>query len=168
MAHRRGWKATGLIAAGGRFMAYLIAISLLAILIVASEQIWRWLAKHGWIDVRPKTVRRGVGHAMLGLQQFVEPNVEHVLAAENCEQVEEHDAVGDDEPVDADVLRTDLAAALRDNPIDPDAIRRHLTIALRAGLDWRALYLEAERAERTAHPYRAPSLPPLQRVAPRE
>lgn len=149
-------------------MAYLDALILLAVAIGSCHLFWRWLIARGWINVKPKTVRSGVGHAMLGLQQFVDPRVEHIVATENREHVDEHDSVGDDEPLDPNVLRADLAAALSQNPIDPDEIRRHLATALRAGLDWRELYLEAERAERAARPYRAPSLPPLRRVAPRE
>ncbi len=110
-------------------------------------------------------VRRGTGHALLGLQQFIEPSVEHIFEAENREQKDEddHDSDGDD-PV---AIRNDLAASLALTPIDPEEVRRHLAAAQRAGLDWRALYEEAAEHERAERPFKAPSIPPLWRVAPR-
>jgi hypothetical protein len=111
-------------------------------------------------------LRRGTGHALLGLQQFIEPSVEHVFAAENLEQKEEEDddGLGGDE----EVVRSDLAEALGRSPVDIEEVRRHLSAAVRAGLDWRVLYEQAVGDELRERPFRAPSMPPARRVKPRE
>jgi hypothetical protein len=151
----------------------LIPLGLLALAAAALsglDRLGRWLNRRGWIDTRPRAVRRGVGHALLGLQEFVEPRVEHVFAAENLEQKDVEDEVGDgdDGEVGPEVILADLSESLGFTPVDPEEVRRHLSAARRAGLDWRALYEEALRDELAARPYRAPSLPPIGRVAPRE
>ena len=111
-------------------------------------------------------VRRGTGHALLGLQQFIEPSVEHVFEAQNVEQMEEEDddGLGEGEGV----IRADLAEALGRSPIDHEEVRRHLTAAARAGLDWKSLYEEAVAVELRERPFRAPAIPPAGRVRPRE
>jgi hypothetical protein len=111
-------------------------------------------------------LRRGTGHALLGLQQFVEPSVEHVFQAQNVEQKNEEgdDGLGEDEQL----IRSDLAEALGHSPVDIEEIRRPLAAAARAGLDWRTVYEEAVAAELRDRPYRAPSIPPAGRVRPRE
>ena len=111
-------------------------------------------------------VRRGTGHALLGLQQFIEPSVEHVFAAQNVEQKEEEDddGLGEDE----EAIRSDLAEALGRTPVDTEEVRRHLAAAARAGLDWKALFDQAVSDELRERPYRVPSIPPAGRVAPRE
>jgi hypothetical protein len=113
-----------------------------------------------------RRVRRGAGHALLGLQQFIEPSVEHVFEAENLEQKSEEDGdgLGDGEAA----IRSDLADALGRTPVDLEEIRRHLTAAERAGLDWRGLFAAAVADELRERPYRAPTLPPAGRVAPRD
>lgn len=127
-----------------------------------------WLRQHGWGKAtRPGGARRGVGHALLGLQQFVEPSVEYIFAAENLEE-KDHDEDDVPDPLDRDVLMADLASSLACDPIDSEEIRRHLTAALRAGLDWHAAFDEAVAAELADRPYRRPSMPPVWRVAPRE
>lgn len=110
--------------------------------------------------------RRATGHALLGLQEFIEPSVEYVVQARNVESTEEDDddGLGADEPA----IRADLADALGRSPVDPEEVRRHLAAAARAGLDWRALFEQAAGDELRARPYRAPELPPARRVAPRE
>jgi hypothetical protein len=115
---------------------------------------------------RARTYRRGAGHAMLGLQQFIEPSVEHVFQAQNVEQDVEDDGqgLGIDEPA----VRAGLAEALARSPVDSEEIRRHLTGALRLGLDWRALFEQAVERELNERPYRAPSVPPANRVRPLE
>jgi hypothetical protein len=111
-------------------------------------------------------VRRGTGHALLGLQQFVEPSVEYIFQAQNVEQKEEEDddGLGEDE----ELIRSGLADALGRTPVDTEEVRRHLTTAACAGLDWKALFEEAVSAELRERPFRAPSMPPVRRVAPRE
>ncbi len=113
-----------------------------------------------------RRIRRGAGHALLGLQQFIEPSVEHVFEAENLEQKaeEDGDGLGDGEAA----IRSDLAEALGRTPVDPEEIRLHLTAADQAGLDWKALFAEAVRDELRERPYRAPTMPTAGRVAPRD
>ena len=124
----------------------------------------------GWIDRKKppgtKNVRRGAGNAMLGLQQFIEPSVEYVVQSQNVEQkeVDDDDGLGGD----AEAIRSDLAEALTRTPVDPEEIRRHLSAAARMGVDWMALFNDVIRNELRQRPFRAPSIPPLKRVAPRE
>ena len=124
----------------------------------------------GWIDRKKppgmKNVRRGAGNAMLGLQQFIEPSVEHVFQAQNVEQKEEEDDQG--QGADEEAVRSDLAESLGRAPVDPEEVRRHLAAAARMGLDWRALFDQAVADELRERPYRAPFVPPANRVAPRE
>jgi hypothetical protein len=125
-----------------------------------------WMRRKGWVDPSRDRVRRGAGHAMLGLREFVEPSVEYILQAENAEQKEQDDlAPSDDGPGQ---ILDDLSASLGRDPIDPEEVRRHLAAARRAGLDWRETFDRAIQGELAARPYRAPSLPPSWRVAPRE
>ena len=48
-----------------------------------------WMRGKGWVDPSKDRVHRGTGHAMLGLQEFIEPSVEYIFQAENIEQKEE-------------------------------------------------------------------------------
>jgi hypothetical protein len=111
-------------------------------------------------------VRRGTGHALLGLQQFIEPSVENIVQAQNVEQKDEEDDDGLGEGEEA--IRSDLAEAMGRSPVDTEEVRRHLSAAARAGLDWRAVYEQAVNDELRERPFRAPSIPPVGRVAPRE
>jgi hypothetical protein len=130
------------------------------------DRLVRWMFQRGWLQApSEESTRRGTGHAMLGLQQFVDPSAEQIIAVENLEQKEQDDLAG--EGTGEDAIRTDLAASLAESTIDPEEVRRHLASAVRAGLDWREVYDMAVRAELTARPYRAPSLPPASRVVPR-
>ena len=117
------------------------------------------------VPVKART-RRATGSALLGLQQFIEPSVEYVFQAQNVEQKEEEDddGLGGDESA----IRSDLALALSRSPVDPEEVRRHLSAAARAGMDWKALFEQAAADELRERPFRAPSLPPAYRVAPRE
>jgi hypothetical protein len=144
----------------------LIPVGLLVAGIAALVLTLSWMRRRGWVDPSRDRVRRGVGHAMLGLQEFIEPSVEYVLQAENTEQKDEDDlAPSDDGP---GRILDDLATSLGRDPIDPEEVRRHLASAHRAGLDWRGLFDRSVRDELAARPYRAPSIPPIWRVAPRE
>jgi hypothetical protein len=124
----------------------------------------------GWIDRKKppgtKNVRRGIGNAMLGLQQFIEPSVEHVFQAQNVEQKEEEDDQG--QGGDEETVRSDLAESLGRAPVDPEEVRRHLAAAARMGLDWRTLFDQAVADELRERPFRAPFVPPASRVAPRD
>jgi hypothetical protein len=125
----------------------------------------RVMRRRRWVDPSGERVRRGTGRAILGLQQFIEPSVEYVIRAENVEQVEEDDPEADGD--DAGAIRDDLSASLGRSPIDPEEVRRLLTRAARSGLDWEGLYDEAVRSELGSRPFRAPSIPPAWKVAPR-
>src|SRR4051794_73927 len=94
-----------------------------------------WLQRRGWVDPSKDRVRRGTGHAMLGLQEFIEPSVEYVFQAENVEQREEDDldGLGDDR----EAIVADLSTSLGHDPVDHEEVRRHLASARRAGMDWR-------------------------------
>jgi len=124
----------------------------------------------GWMDRKgipgKERVRRGTGHALLGLQEFIEPSVEYIVQAQNVEQKEEEDdeGLGGDEAA----IRSDLAAAIGRTPIDLEEIRRHLSSAARSGMDWKALFEQAVGDELRERPFRAPCIPPVRRVAPRE
>jgi len=115
---------------------------------------------------RKPRVRRGMGNAMLGLQEFIEPSVESVFQSQNVEQKEEEDdkGLGGDE----EAIRSDLAEALSRTPVDPEEVRRHLSAAVRLGMDWKALFEQVASVELRERPFRAPSIPPAKRVAPRE
>jgi hypothetical protein len=123
----------------------------------------------GWLGRKDQKtadrVRRGMGNALLGFQEFVEPSVEYIFQAQNVEQKddEEDDGLG----VDEEALRSSLAEAMSRSPIDHEEVRRYLTAARRAGLDWKALFEQAVADELKERPYRAPSMPPGRRVAPR-
>jgi hypothetical protein len=111
-------------------------------------------------------LRRGTGHALLGLQEFLEPSVEYVFQAQNVEQKEEED--DDGLGADEEAIRSDLAEALGRSTVDVEEVRRHLTAAARTGLDWESLYDQAVAAELRERPFRAPSMPMARRVRPRE
>jgi hypothetical protein len=143
----------------------LVPVGLLVAGVVALVLMSGWMRRRGWVDPSPDRVRRGAGHAMMGLQEFIEPSVEYVFQAENVEQADEDDP----SPAEGgpEALLADLAAGLGRDPVDPEEIRRHLAFAQRSGLDWPEMFDRAVRDELAARPYRAPSLPPIWKVAPR-
>ena len=112
-----------------------------------------------------ESVRRGTGNAMFGLQQFIAPSVEYVFQARNAEQKEEDHGPG--QGADEEAVRSDLAESLGRAPIDAEEVRRHLAAAVRIGLDWRTVFDQAVADELRERPFRAPSMPPAYRVAPR-
>jgi hypothetical protein len=126
----------------------------------------KWLLRRGWIDTSKDRVRRGTGHALLGLEEFIRPSVEYVRQAEQVEQKEEDDL--DNLEDEREQVVADLSVSLGRDPVDHDEVRRQLASALRAGLDWREVYATAVQDELTARPFRAPWMPPVWRVAPRE
>ena len=125
-----------------------------------------WLSRRGVIDLGGGKAVKGTGHAMMGLQEFIQPSVEHVLEAE---YLQDKDDENDNEAGESDLetLQSDLAAALKNSPIDPEEIRRHLAKAARLGFDWRDAFEAAVRVELGDRPYRSPAIPPVWRVAPR-
>ena len=142
---------------------FLTVCGMVAFAVVVFEVFRRRLLR----DESPvgERLRRGTGHALLGLQQFIEPSVEHIFEVQNVEQKEEEgdDGLGEDEAL----IRSDLAEALGRTPVDLEEVRRHLTAAARAGLDWKDLFDQAVGDELRQRPFRVPSLPPAGRVAPR-
>ena len=124
------------------------------------------LTRRGPIDRTRERTRRGAGHAMLGLQEFIEPSVEFIFQAENAEQKEEDE--GNALESEQDAIIADLAVSLGRERVDHEEVRRHLASAQRSGLDWRELFEQAVGAEVTARPFRAPAMPPIWRVAPRQ
>ncbi len=146
----------------GSFLILSGIVTLVTILIIAATGR---AGKDRQAPASRERLRRGTGHALLGLQQFIEPSVEHVFEAQNVEQKEE----GDDDGLGGDegAIRSDLAEAIGRSSIDPEEVRRHLSAASRAGLDWRALYEQAVGDQLRERPFRAPSIPPAGRVAPR-
>jgi hypothetical protein len=140
-------------------MSYVIPLGLLVFV-----WLWAWLSRS---EASRQRARRGTGHAMLGLQQFIEPSVEYIFEAENLEQKEEDEGESGDED-DREAILADLAASLGRDPIDPEEVRRHLASALRAGVDWREAFEAAVELELAERPYRRPAMPPVWKVAPRE
>jgi hypothetical protein len=61
-----------------------------------------------------------------------------------------------------------MAEALSRTPVDPEEVRRHLSAAARLGMNWKALFDQVVSDELRERPFRAPSIPPAKRVAPRE
>lgn len=141
------------------------------VLIILGVLVWGRLERREPARQRLEDrARRSGGNALLVLEEFIAPRVEHVIEARQ-ERLEEDDQ-GDPGDIPIEVseasIQDDLRASLGRSAIDPEEVRRHLASARRAGLDWRRLFDEAIRAEQTARPYRAPALPPLARVAPRD
>jgi hypothetical protein len=144
----------------------LVPVALLLAGVAALVLTFSWMRRRRWIDPSHDRIRRGVGRAMLGMQEFIEPSVEYILQAENAEQAEAEDPGRSEDGPEA--ILADLAASLGRDPIDPEEIRRHLATARRAELDWRELFDQAVQDELAGRPYRAPSIPPAWKVAPRE
>jgi hypothetical protein len=141
---------------------YLLLAGIVALGMLAMALLRGWLGRK---HLKPaEHVRRGMGHAMLGFQGFVEPSVEYIVQAQNVEQKEENDEEGLGGSEEA--VRSNLAEALSRSPVDHEEVRRYLAAAVRAGLDWKALFEEAVADELRERPFRAPSVPPARRVAP--
>ncbi len=122
---------------------------------------------HGREPVGTK-IRRGGGNALLTMEEFVAPRVEHVIQARQ-QATAPRDEDDDADPGISEIQwRADLREGLAQDPIDREELRRHLRLASEAGLDWRELYQEAVAHELATRPYRAPFLPPASRVAPIE
>jgi hypothetical protein len=143
---------------------FLILTAIVAVVVIVLAGFLGWMDRNHL--PRKRGVRRGAGNVLLGLQEFIEPSVEYVFQAQNVEQKEEEDdnGLGGNE----EAIRSDLAEALSRTPVDPEEVRRHLSTAVRLGMDWKALFDQVLSDELRERPFRAPSLPPAKRVAPRE
>lgn len=146
---------------GGEFLTFAAIIAFGAVVL---EALPRRLGRRD--SPVKERLRRGTGHALLGLRQFIEPSVENILQVQNVEQKDEEDDDGLDDGEEA--IRSDLGEAIGRTPVDTEEVRRHLTAAARAGLDWKALFEQAVSDELRERPFRAPSMPPAGRVTPRE
>ena len=109
----------------------LAPLGLLGLAALALTVSLLWMQRRGWVDFSNDRVRRGIGHAMLGLQEFVEPSVESIFEAENLEQKEEADLEADGDDLEA--IKKDLSVSLGRSSIDPEEVRCHLAEAARAG-----------------------------------
>jgi hypothetical protein len=140
----------------------------LALSVTAGTLALAWIIARKARNESPvkERVRRGTGHAMLGIQEFIEPSVEYLFQAQNVEQTEEEDdqGLGDDR----EAIHSGLADALGRTPVDPEEVRRHLASARRLGMDWLALFDQAVADELRQRPFRAPKIPPARRVTPRD
>ncbi len=145
--------------------SFLLLAGIVAVGMLALALLRGWLGRKD-VNVKER-VRRGTGHAMLGVQEFIEPSVEYVFQAQNVEQKEEDD----DEGLggDQEAVRSNLAEALGQSPVDPEEDPAPPRCRCRrAGMDWKALFEQAVADELRDRPFRAPSIPPARRVAPRE
>jgi hypothetical protein len=71
-------------------VTWIVVAALVVALVLSLRAMQRW----GWIDLSGERVRRGSGHALMGMREFIEPSVGHVAEVE--EQAEEGDKEGDD------------------------------------------------------------------------
>jgi hypothetical protein len=147
---------------------FLIFAGIVAVVAIVLSMLYSRVERNN--ELRTPRVRRGAGNVLLGLQGFIAPSAEYVVQAQNVEQKEEEDdnGLGGDREADESLVRADLAESLSRTPVDPEEVRRHLAAASRLGLDWKALFDQAIADELRERPFRAPSLPPARRVAPRE
>jgi hypothetical protein len=143
------WLAVGL-AALGTAAAALYGLHHLAL----------WLEGRGWLYYRTKPGSSPAGR-WVGLQQLVEPGVQHVREVGQGR-------VREDEKGQGERLLGYLADCLAAAVVRPEEVRLYLDAAQRAGLDWRGLYAEAVRRHLADHPGRAALMPPPQDVAPGE
>jgi hypothetical protein len=106
-----------------------VLLACLGILVLALAL--RVLQRRQLVEPSKDRVRRGTGHAMLGLREFTEPSVEYVIQAENVEQKGDEDLEADGD--DTAAIRDELSVALGRSPIDPEEVRRLLTRAMGRG-----------------------------------
>ncbi len=143
---------------------FLNLAGIVAVGVVVAVVLLAWMERK---NIRGKErLRRGAGHVMLGFQEFIEPSVEYIFQAQNVEQKEEED--DDGLGISEEQVRSGLAEAMARSPIDHEEVRSQLTAASRLGLNWNAIFASAVANELRERPYRAPSIPPVSRVAPRE
>jgi hypothetical protein len=138
----------------------LVAVGILAALF-GLHRLCLWLEDRGLLYYRKKKPTSSGGITWLVMQEFLEPQVQHVLS------VTQKHAVADKEAV-KERLFAQLFALLDSIPVNQEEVRCHLTEAKRARLDWKRLYEEVVRAHLSARPDRARHLPPLEKVAPPE
>ena len=124
------------------------------------DRLGLWLEDRGWLYYRKKKPTTSSMSAWVGLQQFIEPGVKHVV------QMGQERRVGDDEAGRKERLLANVLASLEAMPLNCEEIRTYLTLAKREGLDWKELYEEAVQIQASARPERADLIPTTDDVAP--
>jgi hypothetical protein len=124
------------------------------------DRLGLWLEDRGWLYYRKKKPTSSPMSAWVGLQQFIEPGVKHVVHI-GQERRAENDEAGSKER-----LLANLLASLDAAPINIEEVRFYLTQAKREGLDWKVLYEEAVQMQQSIRPEQADLMPPIDKVAP--
>jgi hypothetical protein len=126
------------------------------------DRLGLWLEDRGWLYYRKKKPTSSSTSAWIGMQQFIEPGVKHVVQIGQDRRSEE------DETARKERILANLLASLDAMPANRAAIRFELIQANREGLDWRMLYEEAVKIQRSTRPERGNLIPPVDDVAPLE
>jgi hypothetical protein len=121
-----------------------------------------WLEDGGWLYYRRKKPSSSAASAWVGMQQFIEPGVKHVI------QIKQERRSEQDEEAAKEKLLTYLLEALDAIPINREVIRYYLSAAQRAGLDWKSLYEKAVQIHRSRRRADDALIPPLDDVVPLE
>jgi hypothetical protein len=125
------------------------------------DRLGLWLEDRGWLYYRRKKPSSSPASCWVAMQRLVEPGVKHVAHVGQ----ERH---GEDAEAKKERVMAALLACLDATPVNKEEVRLCLTAARRQGLDWRGLYEEAVRLQRSARPDLAPGLPSPDDVAPPE
>jgi hypothetical protein len=126
------------------------------------DRLGLWLEDRGWLYYRKKKPTTSSMSAWVGLQQFIEPGVKHVV------QMGQERRIEDDQAGRKERLLANLLASLEAMPPNREEIRTYLTLAKREDLDWKELYEEAMQIQASARPERADLIPTWDDVAPVE
>jgi hypothetical protein len=126
------------------------------------DRLGLWLEDRGWLYYRKKKPTSSPMSAWVGMQQFIEPGVKHVV------QMGQERRIEDDEAGRKERLLTNLLASLAAIPLNREEIRTYLTLAKLEGLDWKELYEAAVQIQASARPERADLIPTTDDVAPVE
>jgi hypothetical protein len=126
------------------------------------DRLGLWLEERGWLYYRNRKPTSSPMSAWVGMQQFIEPGVKHVVQV-GQEHLSEEDAAAKKESIMANLL-----ASLDAMPVNGEEVRFYLTQAKGEGLDWRMLYEGAVQIQLAARPDRADLIPPLDDAAPPE
>jgi hypothetical protein len=128
--------------------------------------LWRlhrlglWLEDRGWLYYQKKRPSSGPMSSWVGLQQFVEPGVRHVV------EIRQERRIQHDEANSRERLLANLLACLDAVPVRLEEIRTYLTVAKATGMDWEKLYEEAVQIQRAVRPGRTDLIPQAGDVTP--
>jgi hypothetical protein len=126
------------------------------------DRLGLWLEEKGWLYYRKKKPTSSPLSFWVGMQQFIDPGVKHVV------QVAEERRVEDDQTGRKERILAYILANLDAMPVNREEIRFYLIQAMRDGLDWKGLYEEAVQIQRAARPEQANFIPPIDDVRPLE